>query len=355
MASFIEVLRNALHYHRQEGDMNDSVTAAPCGPLHASSNTADDYVNMVRHATRAASSHNTQPWMFTLQPSSIGILPDLSRRLPVVDPDDHHLYASLGCAAENLLQAASAAGLKGYFSHNAAESAARIDFERARPSPSALFDAIAHRQCSRSEYDGSALSNEELLRLEHAARGDGVSLMLLTDRRQKEHVTEYVAQGNTAQLGNPAWAEELKAWIRFSAAEAQQTGDGLYGPVMGNPSVPRWLGSLFMRLTLSAQSQNKKDAKHIGSSSAIAVFCSEVDDKQHWIEAGRSYERFALQATALKLCTAFINQPVEVPALRSQFASFLGIGQRRPDLVIRVGRGPEMPRSLRRPVEQVLV
>jgi hypothetical protein len=56
----------------------------------------------------------------------------------------------------------------------------------------------------------------------------------------------------------------------------------------------------------------------------------------------------------MELRTAFINQPVEVPALRSQFATFLGIGNRRPDLVVRIGRGPEMPRSLRRPVEQVL-
>jgi hypothetical protein len=71
--------------------------------------------------------------------------------------------------------------------------------------------------------------------------------------------------------------------------------------------------------------------------------------------AGRCYQRFALQAAALDLRTAFINQPVEVPALRSQFAKFLGIGDRRPDLVVRIGRGPEMPRSLRWPVEQVVV
>jgi hypothetical protein len=88
---------------------------------------------------------------------------------------------------------------------------------------------------------------------------------------------------------------------------------------------------------------------------AIAVLFSDADDRRHWIEAGRSYERLALQAAALELCTAFVNQPVEVPALRSQFAAFLGIGNRRPDLVVRIGRGPGMPRSLRRPVEQVVI
>jgi hypothetical protein len=75
---------------------------------------------------------------------------------------------------------------------------------------------------------------------------------------------------------------------------------------------------------------------------------------QHWLDAGRSYERLALEATALGLSTAFINQPVEVAALRVQFAGALGMAGSRPELVIRIGRGPRMPRSLRRPVDDVL-
>ncbi len=95
--------------------------------------------------------------------------------------------------------------------------------------------------------------------------------------------------------------------------------------------------------------------KNILSSSGVAVFYSDSDDRAHWIEAGRCYERFALQAEALNLRTAFINPPVEVSELRSQFASWLGIGNRRPDLVVRFGRGPKMTPSLRRPVEEVII
>lgn len=230
-----------------------------------------------------------------------------------------------------------------------------MDLEEATHFRSPLFEAIPSRQCSRAEYDGTELSGEQLSLLEEAGRGSGVSLILLTANKQKEQVAQYVAEGNTTQFSDPRWAEELRRWIRFDARDAVRTGDGLYGPVMGNPDVPRWLGNLFMRLVSSAKRQNRKDITHIRSSAAIAVFCSDVDDKQHWIEAGQCYERLALQAAALELRTAFINQPVEVSALRPQFATFLGIGNRRPDLVVRIGRGPEMPRSLRRPVEQVLV
>jgi hypothetical protein len=312
-------------------------------------------VGLVRYATLAASSHNTQPWRFKLESGRIVILPDLSRRCPQVDPDDHHLYASLGCAAENLLLAAQAAGLKGHYSYDASTSSVQVDFEEAIPFRSALFEAIPTRQCSRAEYEGTSLSYEQLRLLEKAGHGNGVSVMFLIDSRQKEQVAEYVAEGNRAQFGYPRWAEEMRKWIRFNARNAVRTGDGLYGAVLGIPNVPQWLGKRLIRIAVSAKRQSCKDAAHIRSSAAIAVSFSGADDMPHWIEAERSYQRLALQAAALNLRTAFINQPVEVPALRPQFAGFLGIGNRRPDLIVRIGRGPEIPRSLRRPVAQVLV
>lgn len=315
---------------------------------------AHDRLGLVRYATMAASSHNTQPWKFRIGRAAITILPDLSRRCPAVDPDDHHLFASLGCAAENLLVAAQAAGWAGRMSFDAAADALQVDLAPAPASATPLFGAIPIRQCTRGAYDGSALALDELRLLEEAGRGDGVSVMLLTGRSRLEQVAEYVAAGNSAQLSDPDWAEELLHWIRFNRAEALRTGDGLYGPAMGMPDVPRWLGKIAMRFAVSPERQNRRDTANIRSSGAIAVLFSEADDKRHWIEAGRSYERLALRAASLGLQTAFINQPVEVGALRRQLADVLGISPRRPDLVVRIGRGAAMPRSLRRRVEEVL-
>jgi len=64
---------------------------------------------------------------------------------------------------------------------------------------------------------------------------------------------------------------------------------------------------------------------------------------------------FGLQATALGVRNAFVNQPVEVGSIRPRFASGLGLGGLRPGLVVRFGRGPAMPLSMRRPVEAVMV
>lgn len=90
------------------------------------------------------------------------------------------------------------------------------------------------------------------------------------------------------------------------------------------------------------------------SSAGLAVFVSAVDDRAHWVEAGRCYQRFALQATALGIRNAFVNQPVEEASVRPAFARSLGLAGGRPDLVVRVGRAPAMPRSLRRPVGSVM-
>jgi hypothetical protein len=93
----------------------------------------------------------------------------------------------------------------------------------------------------------------------------------------------------------------------------------------------------------------------VRSSAGIAIFVGARSEPADWFEVGRAYERFALAATALDVRTAFVNQPIEVPAVRSPFAEWLGLGSQRPDLVVRFGRGPLLPYSLRRPVTAVIV
>jgi hypothetical protein len=310
---------------------------------------------LVRYATLAPSSHNTQCWKFRLSASAIEILPDLSRRCPAVDPDDHHLFVSLGCASENLVQAALAHGLKGDAVFDSASNAIRIRLEPTQAFASPLFQAIPQRQCTRAEYDGKPLSRDELALLQQAGSGKGVQLLLLTERAAMEQTLEYVVQGNTAQMNDPAFVAELKAWIRFSGSDAARTGDGLYAAASGNPSLPAWLGRPLFDLFFTMKGENDKYAKHVRSSAGIAVFVADLADAAHWVEAGQCYERFALQAAALGVRNAFLNQPVEVAALRPQFASALGIGDSRPDLVVRFGRGPKLPASLRRPLQAVLV
>ncbi len=218
-----------------------------------------------------------------------------------------------------------------------------------------MFTAIPTRQCTRGDYDGKPLASEELALLQRAGSSDTVRVLFLTERPAMEQTLDYVIQGNTAQLADAAFVKELKAWIRFNGADAVRMRDGLYSVCTGNPNIPSWIGDLAFRWILTPKGENDKVARQVRSSAGIAVFVGQAEDKAHWVEVGRCYERFALQATALGVRNAFLNQPVEVAALRPPFAAALGLTGQRPDLVVRFGRGPAMPRSLRRPVDAVLV
>ncbi|MFN3844236.1 MAG: Acg family FMN-binding oxidoreductase [Paracoccaceae bacterium] len=321
-------------------------------PLPTSASDRD----LIRYATLAANGHNTQPWLFRSDARGIDILPDVSRRTPVVDPDDHHMFASLGCAAENLALAAGARERAGEIKFDPADGGSvRVDLCTAAGGDPALFEAIPLRQSTRSEYDGSAVSAADLSQLATAVAVKGVDLILISDRTQIDQLRDLVIAGNIAQIADPAFVAELMHWLRFNPAAAMTTGDDLYSVASGSPALPDWLGPRLFDMVFNAKAENEKYASQIATSSGLAVFVAAQDNPEHWVLAGRACQRFSLQATALGLKTAYINQPVEVPGLRADLAALVGLPGRRPDIVMRFGRAPAMVMSARRPVEAVMV
>jgi hypothetical protein len=312
--------------------------------------------DFIRYAALAASGHNAQPWIFHPHATGVEIRPDFSRRTAVVDPDDHHLFVSLGAAAENLAIATAARGRRGsaMFDPSNGGSMAFQFGEGLAPEP-ALFNAIPKRQSTRSEYDGRPVSKEDVRLLASAAAVPGVDCTIVTDRQQINRIRDLVIAGNTAQITDPAFVRELKHWLRFSPHEALLRGDGLFSAASGSPVLPEWLGARAFDWVYKPATDNDKYARQIASSAGIAVFVSRLPNKQHWTQAGQACQRFALQATALGLKHAFINQPVEVARLRPELAALLGLPGRRPDLVMRFGHGADLPFSARRPIKNVIL
>lgn len=323
--------------------------------------------DLVRYATLAASSHNTQCWKFLISNDNnnddrITIMPDLTRACPTVDPDNHHLFVSLGCAVENMVVAGMAHGLEAKVDSRNPEKGITVQFTRCPPKWTPQYEAIPQRRVSRAEYNGEKLSQQELDQLKKAtddaaiSSSSGVKLIFLTDHSSLQTVKEHIMRANTIQMNDPNFRKELKAWIRFSERECLDHGDGLMGPPSGHPFAPRWIGSKYFDWTTRAHPENVKIEKQIDSSAGIAIFWSEKDDVAHWVDAGRLYQRFALTATCLGIRNAFLNQPVEVPETRAEFARAFGLQDGRADLIVRFGKGGvELPHSLRRPLEDVIV
>ncbi len=337
---------------RRMGSMDDYATAMSA--LRAPLPDSPDPRDLIRFATLAANSHNTQAWAFRIDGDRINIFPDLTRATPVVDPDNHHLFVSLGCAAENLLIAAASRGMPGEVAFDPATDEISFAHSTGDATDTALSDAIRQRQSTRGLYDGSHLTAAELELLVSAARIPDVDLILITDRMQMGHLSDLIARGNTAQLADAAFMAELKHWMRFNPRRALTTGDGLFSAAGGNPILPDWLGPTVVDWAFTAADDNTKTAAKIASSAGFAVFVGAKDNPEHWVQTGRACQRFALQATAMGLKHAFLNQPVEVAAFRQDLAKLIGMPGRRPDLVMRFGRGEAMPYANRRPVSEVM-
>ncbi len=312
-----------------------------------------DIADVIRYAVLAANSHNTQPWRFRVTGEAIDILPDFARRTPVVDPDDHHLFVSLGCAATNLAIAASASGRPGEITVLPDTSGVRYAFASGQPRPEPLLAAIAKRQSTRADYDGRAVSAADLAKLETAGAEPGINFVIVTAREEMARIGELVIAGNSAQMADTAFMRELEQWVRFNPRSAMAMGDGLFSAASGNPSLPTALGRIAFDHVINAASENDRYARQIASSAGLAIFIGDEATSAHWIKVGQACQRFALEATRLGLKLAYINQPVEVASLRPELARLIGT-TKRPDIVLRFGYGPTLPYAPRRPVAQVL-
>lgn len=238
---------------------------------------------------------------------------------------------------------------------NAPEPQIDIALQSGPIEDSALYEIIPLRQSTRSIYDGQQISLDDIDLLKASAQQDGVSVLIFTEEDQREAISEFVIEGNSAQMDDPAFVAELRDWLRVSSNKAVEVGDGLFRACSGNPVVPECIGARLFEAFFTKDAENAKYRDHIRSSAGVAVFIGDKADPFHWMNVGRSFERFVLQATALGIRNAHINQPIEVPQIRPEFARWLGLPDVRPNLVVRFGRAPAMPMSLRRPVEDVII
>lgn len=315
---------------------------------------------LIHYATLAPSGHNTQPWRFSARGDVIRVCPDFSRRLPVVDPDDHALYISLGCALENLVIAAARHGCAAAvdcFPEDEPEECLRVTLTEADVREADdLFEAITVRQSNRQRYDGRPIPEGDVARLLAASRCESVIVRAYsTDDPAVEPLIGFVGEGNRAQFSDRAFVDELVSWIRFSSREVRERRDGLTARALGFPPIPRWLGTFIMKSLVGPEGEAKRQAQAIRSSPLLLLFIARRNDRRCWVDTGRAFERTALTAAALGIAHAHVNMPCEVVAVRDKLARHLGLVEgEQPLLLIRFGYAKTLPAAPRRPVEQIM-
>lgn len=312
---------------------------------------------LVRYATLAPSSHNSQPWSFRITPEGIEVFADLSRRLPVADPADRELLMSVGAAMSNLRVAAAHFGFETtvlYGSQRDETSPVATIAIRETCAPSfelrRLFAAIPQRHTNRSSFEEKSIEPATLSALcdfmeEHA---EYAQFVLPHDQSR---IAELVAEGNRQLMANEEFRKETAQWVRANETTAD---DGICGDGFGIPGPLAALGPWMIRSFDLGPAQAAHDKELVEKAAGLIAITAD-DDRVSLLRAGETLELLLLLLTTAGVQYSFMNQPCEVEQLRRQLWSMLR-SERPPQLLVRIGYARAVQRPMpRRDVGNVLV
>jgi hypothetical protein len=86
----------------------------------------------------------------------------------------------------------------------------------------------------------------------------------------------------------------------------------------------------------------------------FGILGTEGDTRQDWMVAGQALARVLLAAQGEGVSASFFLQPVELKHLRQQLMNFVNSETGYPQISFRLGYGPKVPPTPRRPLSEVV-
>jgi len=322
--------------------------------------TLDDTLvkTLVADAITAPSMHNAQPWYFGYARHSrtFTLSADLERAMPHADPTTRGLHLGCGAALLNLRVAASHAGHRTSTTllpdpHAPALLAAvRLDDPHAHTDESlaGLHGALRNRHTSRSPFTERQIPGNIRAALSDAAAREGAQLSFLATPH-RETVLDLIMHAEGYNRMDDGRDAEQRRWTHDTAAEPA-VDDGIpdyaFGPRKSTGSAP-------LRDFAGRGIVSDRAYADFEKSPQLASLSTLGDTPADWLRAGQALERVLLLATLQGLAGSFATQPVEWPDLRWILRDPQS-GRGYVHMILRLGYGPQGPRTPRRPLDQVL-
>jgi hypothetical protein len=283
---------------------------------------------------------------------------DLTRTLPVIDPENRQLVLGCGAALFHLETAMRYFGYGGHLELFPSDdnptflARLRLGFKAETSSEDILlFNAIPKRHTNRQPFRPDPVPEELLASLAAGAQAQGAWLHVVAGDDARNAVADIVAEADRVQWADKAFRAELSHWVHPNRSESR---DGLPGYALGISDWSSYAGPLVIRTFDRGRGQAAKDREIALYSPVLAVLGTDDDSPREWLAAGKALAMVLLRARVEDVWASFLNQPVEIPALRQRLGEVVGRGG-FPQILLRLGYGPEVKPTPRRSVREVLM
>jgi hypothetical protein len=337
------------------------------------------------YAILAPSGDNCQPWRFTVDGLKVELFNDSGRDSSLYNLGQRASLVAHGAFLENLLIAAPSEGLKcqvelfpraGDPNHIAS-----LAFTESQAQKSPLLDAMNKRHTNRERYAPVRISDSQLRSWKSLPEIPGQNIWISTRANQIAALAQRLACNDRLVFEVPELHRFLFEQIRWTDVEAQRSGDGLDIKTLGLGAADRIAFKLFQNRrivsTLNRAGLSKiiefKAKNLLKTASAMAAIGLPGTAPQDYIDGGRLWQRLLLQLArenltaqpvaglAFLVQSAYAGELAEIlPAaqnnflrqLRKELLKLTGMQDQTVILAMfRIGKGPNVTRSLRRPLE----
>ena len=172
----------------------------------------------------------------------------------------------------------------------------------------------------------------------------------IQDKATRYAVMDLITRGDRLQWAEQAFRQEVAAWVRHR----NESRDGFAVSAQAKGNAAGAISPFIVRTAHVSYGEAVKDRQLGAGSPTLAVLATSTDTWIDWFSAGQAVEKILLRAYAEGVQASFVNQPIEVPSLRTALHGLIGHSG-FPQLVLRIGYGQEVSATPRRSVSEVLL
>ena len=334
------------------------------------------WLEIGRHAQRAPSPHNTQPFRLKIVGDHEAEVIFLPRRgLYVADPLGRFTWLTAGVFIEICSIAAHSLGFELHVAYDYSPMYPNGDVEtpqtiarlRLAPESRPLVDLdaklIFQRQTSRLAYDGTMCPPEVIAELKAEANKHNHEFETRIDAEAIRWVVELNKQALFHDLDDDGQRTELIKWLRFDNREEDLLNDGLSARCLTfNGTLLR---SFFMnhRFWTMPGIRNVVGAIYGSSMKGIGTIGwlrGRYVTNQDWVAAGKVMIRLWLILTRHSYYWHPYGSVITSEKARLNMIKYLNLrdeagGENMVWLLLRLGRSPQPPLSKRLPLEEIML